>query len=133
MQDKQFLKFVPTPGEKHLGIAVIRWKGAIILRYKIIPSQDGSGYWVSPGGVKTGITPEGKDKYEEWFALDSSYEKEEMRDFVLASVTPLLKQTSNQAQTTFSPQATHGTSTQAYAPQAQPQQENGQFWDAPPF
>lgn len=95
--DKQFLKYVPVHGEKHIGIAIVRWLGKIILRYKILPSQDGSGYWVSAGSTKMGLRPDGKDKYEEWFQLDSSYDKEEMKDFVLANVEIEIKKTSGNA------------------------------------
>lgn len=91
-QDKQFLKYVPVVGEKHLGIAIVRWLGKIILRYKVMQSQDGSGYWVAAGSAKIGVKRDGKDNYEEWFQLDSSYDRDEMKEFILQHVEPILAQ-----------------------------------------
>lgn len=91
-QDKQFLKYVPVQGEKHLGIAIVRWLGKIILRYKVMQSQDGTGYWVAAGSAKIGVKRDGKDNYEEWFQLDSSYDRDEMKEFILQHVEPILAQ-----------------------------------------
>lgn len=90
-QDKQFLKFVAVQGEKHLGVAVVRWLGKIILRYKVMPSQEG-GYWIAAGSTKLGVKRDGKENYEEWFQLDSTYERDEMRDFILDHIEPILSQ-----------------------------------------
>lgn len=147
-QDKQFLKYVPVQGEKHLGIAIVRWLGKIILRYKVMQSNDGSGYWVAAGSAKIGVKRDGKDNYEEWFQLDSSFDRDEMKEFILANVEPILAQ--KQA-SVFAPPPQ-----QQYAPQQgqyqaqpnpnyqqQPQQAQQQSflpptgqpseWDNPPF
>lgn len=112
-QDKQFLKYVPVQGEKHLGIAIVRWLGKIILRYKVMASQDGTGYWVAAGSAKIGVKRDGKDNYEEWFQLDSSYDRDEMKEFILQHVEPILAQ--KQA-SVFAPQqnASYGQQTQNY-------------------
>ena len=91
-QDKQFIKYVPVQGEKHLGIAIVRWLGKIILRYKIMQSTQGQGYWVAAGSAKIGVKADGKDNYEEWFQLDSNYDSDEMKEFILMNVEPILKQ-----------------------------------------
>jgi len=101
MSDKQFMKYVPVQGEKHLGIAIVRWLGKIILRYKVMQSHDG-GYWVAAGSAKIGVKHDGKDNYEEWFQLDSSYDRDEMKDFILQNVIPILNQRQASA---FAPQS----------------------------
>lgn len=80
----EWMKFIPTPGEKHLGIAVIRYERRFIFRFKVMPSEHG-GYWVISASMKTG-TANGKDKYEAAFSLDSEYEKSQMTEFVLSNV-----------------------------------------------
>ena len=80
----EWMKFIPTQGEKHLGIAIIRYERRFIFRFKIMPSDHG-GYWATTASIKTG-TANGKDKYEAAFSLDSDYEKSQMTDFVLACV-----------------------------------------------
>ena len=142
-QDKQFLKYVPVTGEKHLGIAIVRYFGKIILRYKVMASQEG-GYWVSPGSAKIGVKRDGKDNYEEWFQLDSSFDRDEMKDFILSHVEPILAQKQGSV---FAPQPAYGAQPQAqyhaqpnpnYQPPAQqqsflpPEAPQGN-WDNPPF
>lgn len=78
----EWMKFIRTPGEKHLGIAVIRYERRFIFRFKVMPSDHG-GYWVTSASMKTG-TANGKDKYEAAFSFDSDYEKSQLTDFVLA-------------------------------------------------
>ena len=90
----QFLKYTPIQGEKYLGIAVMRWLGKIILRFKVMEStqQGGGGYWVSAGSAKVGLKHDGKDNYEEWFQIDSSYDRDLVKEFVLMNVEPILRQ-----------------------------------------
>lgn len=117
-QDKQFLKYVPVQGEKHLGIAIVRWLGKIILRYKVLQSQDGSGLWIAAGSAKIGVRRDGKDNYEEWFQLDSTYDRDEMKDFILAHVENEIKKTSGQvfasAPSAFSNAPAQGQATGTY-------------------
>lgn len=142
-QDKQFLKYVPVTGEKHLGIAIVRWLGKIILRYKVMASQDGSGYWTAAGSAKIGVKRDGKDNYEEWFQLDSSYDRDEMKEFILQHVEPILAQ--KQA-SVFAPPPAYGAQPQSQYQQQpnpnyqqQPQQQSflppdqAPGWDNPPF
>lgn len=91
MNDKlEFLKYIPTPGERHVGIAVIRYEKRIIFRFKIQPNDKG-GFWVTPPALKTGNV-DGKDRYEASFALDSAYESELMQDFVRNHVNDIINQ-----------------------------------------
>lgn len=141
-QDKQFLKYVPVQGEKYLGIAIVRWFGKIILRYKVMQSQDGQGYWVAAGSAKIGKKRDGSDNYEEWFQLDSSYDREEMKEFILMNVEPILAQ--KQA-SVFAPPpqySAHAQQPQQQAPNQQNYSNQGQGqnynassdpWGQPPF
>lgn len=89
-QKIELLKWVPTPGEKHVGIAIVRYERRFIFRFRIQPSEHG-GYWASAPAVKLGIV-NGKDKYDPAFSLDSDYEKQELTDFVLAAVDQAMQQ-----------------------------------------
>ena len=129
-QDKQFLKYVPVQGEKHLGIAIVRWLGKIILRYKVMTSQDGSGYWVAAGSAKIGVKRDGKDNYEEWFQLDSSYDRDEMKEFILQHVEPILAQ--KQASVFAPPPQQNYAPQQGQYQQQQPPAYQQNFTDVPP-
>jgi hypothetical protein len=82
MNNLEFLKFDFTPSEKHLGIATVRYEKRFIFRFKVVPKDKG-GYYIQPASYKIGVGPEGKDIYVTAFQLDSSYESEEMRNFIL--------------------------------------------------
>lgn len=76
----EFLEFVKTPGEKYVGVAVIRAYGKIILRYKIVPKKDGNGFFPAPASVKI------EEKYEQAFEIDSSYEDKKIREMVMENI-----------------------------------------------
>lgn len=125
-QEMQFLKYTPVTGEKFLGIAVIRWLGKIILRFKIMEStQPGGGYWATAGSAKVGIRPDGKDNYEEWYQIDSSYDRDQIKDFVLMHVETILKQSRGTIYGDQSSQQGHNPS--------QRQQAQQQAYNAPPM
>lgn len=94
--DIQLLKYIPTPGEKQVGIAVVRFERRFIFRLKLSAKQEG-GYWVQAPALKTGST-DGKDRYEAAFQLDSSYEWDEVRNFVLDECLKLMRAAQPQAQ-----------------------------------
>ena len=87
----KFLRFDATPGEKHLGIATIRIEEGvrIILRFKVQP-KEGGGYYYQPASHK--ISAHGKDSYYPAFSLDSTYEYDEMKEFLAVHVEPILQQ-----------------------------------------
>ena len=80
MNNIEFLKFQETPTEKHLGIATIRYEKRWILRFKINLNPKGEGYFSNAPSVKV------DDSYYPAFSLDSSYESDELRKFVLNGV-----------------------------------------------
>ncbi|MEK6882481.1 MAG: hypothetical protein AABY22_22865 [Nanoarchaeota archaeon] len=79
MNPFEFIKFEKTPGEKYQGIAYVKAWGKIILRYKIIPTKDGVGYFV---GIDCHKKPGVEGKYEDAFMLDSNGDKELIEDMI---------------------------------------------------
>lgn len=144
--DMQFLKYTPVTGEKFLGIAVMRWLGKIILRFKVMEStQPGGGYWVTAGSAKVGVKPDGKDNYEEWYQIDSSYDRDMVKEFVLMHVEPILRQSRG---TIYGGQSSQPAQAPSYTQQGQqqssnvppipdynraPQSQSVDQWGAPPF
>lgn len=89
MNNLEFMKWIPCVGEKHLGVAIIRYEKKIIFRYKV---QDGeNGLWVSTGSIKTGKKADGKDMYANAFEFDSRYEAEEIGNFIIENVSSILR------------------------------------------
>lgn len=83
----EFLQFDETPAEKHKGVISIRFEKRFIFRYKIVPKPEG-GYYIQCASCK--ISRHGEDKYLPAFQLDSSYEAEEVRDFILAKLKEIM-------------------------------------------
>lgn len=81
----EFLKYVPTPGEKHLGICTVRLYGKVILRYKIIATKDGTSFFPAAASYKLPST-DGQDHYTPAFMLDSQCDKEELDELIKANV-----------------------------------------------
>lgn len=79
MSDYQFMKYEPCQGEKYLGIATIKLYGRIILRYKIVGTKDGLGYFPAAASYKQ---PGQGDQYYSAFLVDSNSEKEEIENIV---------------------------------------------------
>lgn len=124
----KFLRYDPVPNEKHVGIATIRIEEGIriILRFKVTP-KDGGGYYYQPAPVK--IPGHGKDNYFPSFALDSSYESDELKEFLTVHIEPLLAQqhvnsvfSQPQAQVARPPQQQNPNYQQYQQPPVQPQQ-----------
>lgn len=101
MQGLEFLSFVKTPGEKHIGIATIRLDRRFIFRFKIAPSAHANSLWITKAAYKAGIRPDGKDNYEEAFEFDSSFEKKHIDAFVEDHVNAVLNQNQPKPQETF--------------------------------
>lgn len=79
MSNLEFLSYIPTPGEKYIGIATVKLYGKIILRYKIVPTKDGS-YWPAPASYKAG------EEYVHAFMLDSMSENDELKKLIMHNV-----------------------------------------------
>lgn len=123
----EFLKYIPTPGEKHLGVAVVRFERRFIFRFKILPTEAG-GLWATSGSLKTGSF-NGKDKYENCFELDSSYDSDSLKAYVVENVQVYLNRAAApQSQSAFTPSPQYQPQYQAPAPVM----EQGSIFDAPP-
>jgi hypothetical protein len=88
-QKLEFLKYTQVQGEKYLGIATIRYEKRFILRFKIQASEKG-GFYAQPASHK--IVEFGKDTYVPAFQIDSQYEADEIKTFVLGNVQQYLSQ-----------------------------------------
>src|SRR5574337_1808869 len=92
MTSVQFINYTPTPGEKHMGIATIKLYNRIVLRYKIVPNKDGSGYFPTSASYK--IVDEQGERYVSAFVIDSNSEKEEIEGIIRANVKKAIAQPS---------------------------------------
>ena len=54
MSNFEFLDYMPTPNEKHLGIATVMLFGRVFHKYKILPAKDGKGFFPVPASYKVG-------------------------------------------------------------------------------
>jgi len=97
MNNFQFISYAPTPGEKHLGIATINYHGKLILRYKIMPTKDGSNFFPVPAAYKVGET------YQSAFTLDSNIEKEEVENLIKIHVKKSIQSASSSSPSSFPP------------------------------
>lgn len=128
----KFLRYDPTPGEKHAGIATVRIEEGIriILRFKVVP-KDGGGFYYQPASHK--IAANGKDNYYPAFSLDSSYEYDELREFVGMNVEQIM---ARQNPSVFNPpqQQQYQPEQGQYQQQAQPRPpvNQSQGWSNPP-
>ncbi len=83
MNNIEFLNYTPTPTEKHLGVATVRYDRKFILRYKIAPNPKGENLFVNAPSLKV----DDSDKpYKPAFEIDSKYESEELEKFILQNV-----------------------------------------------
>lgn len=89
MSSFEFVKYEATPGEKYLGVATVKAYGKIVLRYKIVPNKDGSGFFPAAASYKLPSNG-GEDVYVSSFLLDSRSEEEEMNAVIRANVKPRL-------------------------------------------
>lgn len=92
MSKFEFLSYTPTPQEKHIGIATVKIYDKIILRYKIIPNKDGSGFFAVSSSLK--ISDDQGERYLSSFMLDSNSENEELVAIVRANVKKQIQETS---------------------------------------
>ena len=81
----EFLNYIPTPGEKHIGIAKIKAFGKIILRYKLVSRKDGQGFFPMPASYKM-PSADGQDNYVSAFMLDSNSDKEDVEELIRLNV-----------------------------------------------
>lgn len=98
MQDIEFLKYQPTPEEKYLGVASVRYLQRIVLRYKIVMKKDGKGYFAVPAAYKVD-----EDTFISAFMIDSRAEEEEIISVVRAGIKPFVQEQLDAQHSAFSP------------------------------
>lgn len=104
MENFEFLSYELTPGEKYYGIATVRAWGKIILKFKVMPLKDTSGMFASVASYKIGVKPDGTERFEKVFSLDSLYESNQLKEFIDAHVKAWYSKNQPQkAQTTQAP------------------------------
>ncbi len=103
----EFIEYVPTPGEKHLGIAKVKCWGRIVLRYKIVPTKDGSGYFPVPASYK--LVENGTDRYVPAFILDSNSDKEDLEGLIKSNVKKFMSPSASSSSIPY-PALSYGTS-----------------------
>jgi hypothetical protein len=89
----EFISFKATPGEKHLGIASVRYLGKITLRYKIMPGKE-RGIFANPASYK--ITVDGEDKYTPSFMIEMNSDAEEVMNCVKRGSSKAMEQAASQ-------------------------------------
>ncbi len=84
MSNFEFISYLSTPQEKHLGIATVKMYNKIILRYKIVLGKDGVTFFPASASYK--ISDQSGDRYISAFTLDSLSEKEEVEGLIRSNV-----------------------------------------------
>lgn len=85
MSNYKFLNFIPQKNDpKCFGVAEILAFDKIVLRYKIIPRKDNSGYFPATSSIK--VVEFGQEKYINAFTIDSNYENQQIVDLVMKNV-----------------------------------------------
>jgi len=81
----EFLGYEPTPLQRYLGIATVKVYGRVLLRYKIVQTSRGCGFFPAAASYKTGL-----DAYVTAFVLDSRSEEEELFSLIRHNVMPYI-------------------------------------------
>ena len=99
----EILKYEETPECKHMGVVHVRLFKQVVLRFKIVPKKDGSGFFVTGPAYKR--ETEAGEKWLQWFVIDSQVFAEEINNEIeLFVVKFLASQNTNQAPTGFDQQ-----------------------------
>lgn len=72
--------FTLTPNEKTIGIATVRFYDKILLRYKVLPNKDGTGFFSAPFSYKT--KKDDQDFYVPIFVIDSKNEENTIKSVI---------------------------------------------------
>jgi len=88
MSEFKFIKYEPTPTEKHLGIITVVVR-AIVLRYKIVKTKDGHSLFPAAASYKMS-GEEDEARYLSAFSLDSQSEQEMLFDFIKEKMSEIL-------------------------------------------
>ncbi len=88
MTHYKFLSFEKTPSiENQLGIVSVLIDDKWMVRFKIVNRKDGSGFFIAGGNVKGEPTEPDKTNWLDCFVPDRNSEKEELYNFIRASIS----------------------------------------------
>jgi len=130
----QFVDFVPTPGEKHIGIITVRIHGDPIatVRYKMVARKDGSGYFPNIASYKMPNRMPGEE-YDECYMLEMRSDHDALIKFIMSAFNewqkaqqPSVFQTPPVASFQSQPNPNYQAQTQQY------RQDQPSFPDMPP-
>lgn len=132
MSNFEFINYLPTPGEKHLGVVTIRAYGKIFLSFKIMQAKDGETWYPNVASIKVNSDAEGKDIYKHSFVIDSRYENDELRDLIRANVNPYAQEHRLNAQISTKTQNMGNGSPQPKIVQNSPNNQQNRFYQSNP-
>lgn len=86
----EFISYIPTPAEKHIGIATVKIIGnpTIVLRYKIARNKDNTNFYSAAPACK--VVQNGDDRYLPAHMLDSRSENDDLEAFIRMNVRKYL-------------------------------------------
>lgn len=91
----KFVDYIPTPSEKHLGLATILAYEKMMLRFKVIPNKEGNNFFFGEASYRL-QTPNG-DSYLPSFMVDSRSEQAELERIMREGVNRSINRTSASA------------------------------------
>ena len=93
MNNIEFLEYIPVTieNQKHLAVIAVKWAG-IVLRFKIMPTKDGNGFYPATASLLVKDNISGEEKYQSAFEIDSRSEHERVLNFVKAVYTHVLEE-----------------------------------------
>lgn len=86
----EVMKYIPVVNERYFAVVLIRIEKKYLVAYKVAAREDG-GIWISTASTKIGSI-NGKDQYMEAFRSDSSFENEEIRNFIANEIERIQSQ-----------------------------------------
>lgn len=91
MNNIEFIEYIPVTieNQKHLAVVAVKWSG-IVLRFKIMPTKDGTGFFPATASVLVKDIISGEEKYQSAFEIDSRSEHERVLNFVKAVYKKML-------------------------------------------
>lgn len=91
MSNIEFVKYIPTPwDEKNMGVAVIRIDQQHEQCWKIMKSEDGSGFYVMIPSVKVNNTPDTKQNWRPAFSLSNRFLEDDIKELIRAKVSEIV-------------------------------------------
>lgn len=88
MRDIEFLSYLATPTEKHIGIATVLYDHNIVLSYKINLSKEGNGFYLTPPSFKNSST----DEWHDWHSIDSRSKQKSIFEMIRNNIRSFVEE-----------------------------------------